>query len=79
LRSISSIKSFVRGCLTNLSGNVRLNEKIIVIESDDWGANRTPSKEVLRMFDKKGFDLGKSIYKVDALESGTDLENLFEL
>jgi hypothetical protein len=79
LKSISSVKSFFHGCLTNLSGDVRLNEKIIVIESDDWGAIRTPSKEVLRTFAKKGFDLEKSIYKVDALESGTDLENLFDL
>ena len=79
MKSNSEIKSFLHGIRTNFLGDIRVKEKIIVIESDDWGAIRTPSKEVLAAFEEKGFDLSKSIYKVDALESKTDIENLFDL
>lgn len=59
-------KSFYGGLKSNATGSKRLNDKLLIIESDDWGAIRTPSKEALQAFAAKGFDLGKSIYKVDA-------------
>lgn len=73
------IKSFLAGINDNFSGQNRINKRIVIIESDDWGAIRTPSKEALVAFEKRGFDLSKSLYKVDALASKSDLEELFNL
>ena len=75
----TGIKSFLGGLKGNTLGSQRLKEKLLIIESDDWGAIRTPSSEALRAFAKKGFELDKSLYKVDALASETDLELLFNL
>jgi len=55
--NISYLKSFIRGLETNVYGKVRLSEKIIIIESDDWGAIRTPSKEALTAFKIKGYEI----------------------
>ena len=76
--SRQQIKSFLGSSFINRKG-VCINEKLIIIESDDWGAIRTPSKDVLAYFDKKGDNLSKSIYKNDCLESGDDLEKLFDV
>jgi hypothetical protein len=73
------LKSLFGGVKGNAVGSKRLKDKLLIIESDDWGAIRTPSKEALQAFDAKGFELDKSIFKVDALESKTDLEALFNL
>lgn len=56
------------------------DRKIVVIESDDWGSIRIPSKKDFDTMVKSGLDLNKSNYtSLDCLESNTDLENLFEL
>ena len=60
-------------------GSVKVSEKLLIIESDDWGAIRMPSKEALVAFEKNGFEVDKSIYKVDSLASETDLNSLFDL
>lgn len=73
------IKGFLGGIKANRVGSAKVKQKLLIIESDDWGAIRTPSKEALLKFERKGFDLSKSIYKVDALASKTDLEMLFDL
>ncbi len=55
------------------------DKKYLVIESDDWGSIRMPSKEVYDILLKKGVNVGKSNYtKYDCLESNQDLENIFE-
>ena len=54
-----------------------LKKKYLIIESDDWGAIRMPSKEVLNKFISKGFNIENSIYKYDALASNEDLDALF--
>ncbi len=74
-----TLKSFIGGIQSNRKGGVTVNQKLLVIESDDWGAIRTPSKEALIQFGKSGFELEKSLYKVDALASKTDLDELFDL
>ena len=71
-------KSFIGSFRYNRGGK-RVNEKLIIIESDDWGAIRTPSVRALSAFRDKGFTLSNNIYNVDALESRTDLEFLFEV
>lgn len=58
----------------------RVGRKIVVIESDDWGTIRMPSKVVYDYFLKKGFRVDKDPYcKFDALECSTDLSNLFDV
>lgn len=74
-----TIKSFLGGVKSNSAGSVKVNQKILILESDDWGAIRTPSKEALIAFKENGFEVDKSLYKVDALASKTDLELLFDM
>jgi hypothetical protein len=62
---------------TNLGG-WRSNKRIVVIESDDWGSIRMPSKKVFKTLIDKGIQVDKSSYRrFDSLESNTDLECLF--
>ena len=75
---ISYWKSFAAATAINRKGN-SLKEKLIIIESDDWGAIRTPSKDTITYFEKKGFEIATSIYKNDSLASQDDLEKLFEV
>lgn len=72
------INGFIRASKSNLKGK-RIKEKLVIIESDDWGAIRTPSKQALKAFEEGGLDLANSKYKVDALTSKEDLEMLFEV
>jgi hypothetical protein len=74
----SNLRSFVGASKTNLLGK-QLRGKYLIIESDDWGAIRTPSKEALKAFEKKGMDISSSIYKYDSLASEEDLDRLFEI
>ena len=75
---IQSLKSYLAASKTNAKG-ISVKQKLVIIESDDWGAIRTPSSEAVKAFQKKGLEIGNSIYKVDALESEDDLELLFEV
>jgi len=53
---------------------------IIVIESDDWGSIRMPSKEVYDLLIKMGIRVDKCHYcKNDSLETESDLNALFEV
>ena len=58
----------------------RTNRKIVVIESDDWGSIRMPSKEVYKKCLKAGYAVDQIPYeKYDSLASEDDLELLFEV
>lgn len=73
------IQQKVKHNLLNIPG-WRTNRHIVVIESDDWGSIRMPSKEVYNSLIKKGVTLGKyGFEKVDTIASRTDLEKLFEV
>ncbi|GAB1448401.1 hypothetical protein MASR2M44_14100 [Bacteroidota bacterium] len=74
-----TIKSKILTHLGNVSG-WRTKRKIVVIESDDWGNIRLKSKEARQRLIAKGLDCNAIHYdSVDALESNTDLEFLFEV
>ncbi len=75
---INTLKSHLGAAKLNSSGS-SLNGKYLIIESDDWGTIRTPSKDALKQFEKAGLDLSRSVYKNDALESMSDLEDLFNV
>lgn len=54
--------------------------KIVVIESDDWGSIRMPSKDAYNALLAKGIRVDNCHYcSNDALESGDDLTALFEV
>lgn len=54
--------------------------KIVVIESDDWGSIRMPSRAVYDQFMAKGVPANTHYFaKNDCLESNSDLELLFEV
>ena len=75
---ISKIRSVVSRNLINIPG-WKTNRKIVVIESDDWGSIRMPSKEVYLEFISKGFNISGSNYnRLDTLETNDDLVMLFE-
>ncbi len=58
----------------------RTNFKIIVIESDDWGSIRMPSREVYKKCLNAGYRVDKNPYeRYDSLLSQKDLELLFDL
>lgn len=63
----------------NIPGS-RINRRIVVIESDDWGSIRMPSKEVYKQFLNKGIRVDKDPYcKYDSLATAQDLEALFNV
>lgn len=58
----------------------RTDRKIVVIESDDWGSIRMPSREVYEKCLEQGFRVDQSHYnKYDSLASKQDFEHLFSI
>jgi hypothetical protein len=56
------------------------NRKIVVIESDDWGSIRMPSKEVYEILLKSGIRVDNCPYnRYDSLASDEDLNVLFDI
>ena len=73
------IKAKLRANLTNSKG-WNTNRKLLVIESDDWGSIRIPSKQIYEDFVKKGYTIQDTVYnRFDSLASEEDLNYLFEL
>lgn len=73
----NSIINTAKNHLKNIPG-WRTNRKIVVIQSDDWGSIRMPSKKVFESLLSKGLRVDRSIYnKFDVLEQRDDLEYLF--
>lgn len=74
-----NIKSIFSNTLLNLPG-WHTRRKIVVIESDDWGSIRMPSKEVYEKCLKAGYPVDLNPYeRYDSLASQDDLELLFDL
>lgn len=76
---IRNTKSILASSLANARG-WKTNRKIVVIESDDWGSIRMPSKRVYNELMKKGIRVDNDPYhKYDGLATKKDLEALFEV
>lgn len=74
-----SLKNNIFRNLLNIPG-WRTNRKIMVIESDDWGSIRMPSREVYQKLLKAGYPVNLNPFeRYDSLASSEDLEILFEL
>lgn len=72
-------KAYAQLNLRNMEG-WHTDRRIIVIESDDWGSVRMPSREVHDTLLKAGIRVDNCPYNsFDSLESGDDLVELFEL
>lgn len=58
----------------------KTKRRIIVIESDDWGSIRMPSKDVYELCLKEGYRVDRNLFtKYDSLASEEDLTLLFDL
>ncbi|WOK05370.1 hypothetical protein RT717_20015 [Imperialibacter roseus] len=79
---LQELKTSLQKNLSNLPG-WRTRRKIVVIESDDWGAIRMASGSAYRSLQNAGvlpFDSDEERYlSNDALASGDDLEALFDV
>ena len=68
--------------LSNIPG-WKTGRKLVILESDDWGSVRMPSKEVFDSLMREGVDLlsdeGFRYNKYDSLATSDDLELLFEV
>lgn len=74
-----SLKQIITHNLVNIPG-WHTNRHILVIESDDWGSVRMPSKEVYQQFLEKGVRVDRDPYcKYDCLATADDLSALFEV
>lgn len=74
-----SIKEKIQRNLLLLPG-WRTKRKIVVIESDDWGAVRTPDKSILLALKKSNPLIEKDLMtQLDSIESNDDLSALFEV
>ena len=71
---LSNLRRYVQ----NLPGK-SIDRKLLVIESDDWGSIRMPSKSVFNTLQKEGYKPEQDPYlKYDSLASEEDLQALFE-
>lgn len=55
----------------------RTDDKIVIIESDDWGSIRTSTQEAYNQLLESGYNLRLSKYSLDSLETNDDLKELF--
>ena len=72
------VKEFIH-YLTQIPG-WHTNRHVVVIESDDWGSIRMPSKDVYEQLLREGIGVDKDLFsRYDSLESEDDLAVLFEV
>ncbi|QSS98024.1 hypothetical protein [Psychroflexus sp. ALD_RP9] len=57
----------------------RTNQKILVIESDDWGSIRMPNAKVREELLEANYDLDNNFLKYDTLTNKEDINLLFEV
>ncbi len=57
----------------------RTDKKIVVIESDDWGSIRTSNRKAYDTLVQDGYDMSKSPYTLDSLETNEDLTELYKV
>ena len=74
-----NLKKSIISHLQNLPG-WRTERKIVVIESDDWGSIRMPSRKVFEELKKDGYRVDNDPFmKYDNLASEDDLSGFFEV
>jgi hypothetical protein len=77
--SLADLRQRVAPYYRNLRG-WRTDRKLLVIESDDWGSIRMPSREVYERCLAAGYPVDRTYYeRYDSLLSEDDLELLFDV
>ena len=77
--NLSDIKHTITHHLINIPG-WHTKRKIVVIESDDWGSIRMPSRKIYKECLRSGYPVDRNPYeRFDSLASKEDLELLFNL
>lgn len=71
------IKENIVSNLKNMPG-WKTKRKIVIIECDDWGGIRMPSKEVYDSLAEQGMKIDGWFNRYDTLETERDLERLFD-
>lgn len=75
---LKNVKNSISLSITNSKG-IKLDKKIIVIESDDWGSIRMPNIKTRDEFEKKGYKIAGNPYcRFDTLANSEDLNRLFD-
>lgn len=64
--------------ITNMLGR-KTRRKIIIIESDDWGTIRMPSRRTYEILEKHGLDINDPYNRYDSLATEEDLSALFDV
>lgn len=73
------IKQYISRLQTNFRG-FKTKRKIVVIESDDWGSIRMPSREIYQKCLKAGYPVDQNPFeRYDSIASEKDLEILFDV
>jgi hypothetical protein len=76
---LQKLRTWLGSNITNGRG-YKSNRKVLVIESDDWGSIRMPSKDTYLSLEKKGYKVNECPFnKYDSLEGNDDLVNLYEV
>lgn len=57
----------------------RISQKLLVLESDDWGSIRTSTRESYERLNDSGWHMENSPYNLDALETEEDMELLLSV
>ena len=70
-RVFARVKGFVRSW--------RSPDRILVIESDDWGMIRTSTPKAYHYLASRGYEMKRSLLSLDALETDDDLTALFDV
>ena len=70
-------RAFAR--LKGLVRSWRSPDRILVIESDDWGSIRTSTPEAYNYLVSRDYDMKRSLLSLDALETDDDLSALFDV
>lgn len=76
-KSFSIRDKLAKNCINALGWHTK--KHYLLIESDDWGAIRMPSRTVYEQLCAAGAGEGSFFDKYDSLESPNDLEPLFEV
>lgn len=73
------LKQYITHNILNIPG-WHTNRHLVVIESDDWGSIRMPSRDIYNRFIKDGISVDKDPYcRYDSIATQKDLEILFEI
>lgn len=76
---MKNLKQFIWRSLLSIPG-FHTNRKIVVVESDDWGSIRMPSRDVYEKCLKAGYPVDLNPFeRYDSLASESDLNLLFDL